>query len=566
MTYVKRLFQNDFFLAFLFLVAYLCTNSYIFAWDDQHLEIPLLQRLIDPTLYKGDYYVEGLVKNFSSYLYPILARIISTDQIQPTYIILFLIARFWMFYWVFRLWNFIAKDRFAASMAVLMFFLMGRTEEFLYRTFSHQEFSYMFMFAGFYYFYKERFLVAAIWLGIGANFHAIYNLFPFAYMIVYLLLFNKNRVVLISKSMIAFILFALPFLYWQIPHSLHRDVANIPKVAEWLPLYLIACQQNFIFWTSTLNEALQNIPFILVRLEPYLYLLGLYAFLMLVEKKVRDDKKLLSVVLVSYAFIMITYFFSYVHPSRFIIDLNLLRNEQFVRFMLMGYLTIWAYRIIVSAKPLVALLVTAIFMIIGFGTVFQFVPRFMQYKFSIIAILACTVIIFIKPQLKHLQKYFIAIILLSSFVNYSIYHYYYLQMRSQGTGLWQMHRNWVDMQKYVRAHTPKDSVIMTPYDTEYGGFRIYSQRRVLVCYRDCGIIGFDYPAILEWDQRIKDIKGFQMYVNAVPQEAILKGILKYKVDYIVFMNYYQPNEVNPIIKKLYQNEVFSLYEVHTKKI
>lgn len=61
---VRNLFTNDFFLALIFLIAYLCTNSYIYGWDDQHLEIPLLKHLIDPSLYKGDYYVESLAKNF----------------------------------------------------------------------------------------------------------------------------------------------------------------------------------------------------------------------------------------------------------------------------------------------------------------------------------------------------------------------------------------------------------------------------------------------------------------------------------------------------------------------
>ncbi len=562
MTIVKRLFQNDYFLACLFLIAYLCTNSYIFAWDDQHLEIPLLQRLIDPSLYKGDYYVEGLIKNFSSYLYPLLSRLITLDQIQPVYLILFLFARFWMFFWVFRLWNLIAQNRTAAFMAVMMFFLMGRTEEFLYRTFSHQEFSYIFMFAGFYYFYKDRFILAALWFGLGANFHAIYNLFPMAYMTGYLLLFHKDRVGLIARSTAVFLLFALPFFCWQIPHSLHRDAGAAPTAAQWLPLYLIACQQNFIFWTSTLSDALKNVPFMLTRLEPYLYLTGLYGFLWIVDKRVREDRKLCALFLVSYALIIVAFIFSYIHPSRFFIDLNLLRNEQFVRFMLMGYLTLWVFRVTSESKPWQALAAALLFVVLGFGTVFHFLPRLAQYKYAFAAFAVIFILSLIKPRWKFLQRLFIAAALLTSFINYSTYHYFYLKFKNHGTGMWQMHRNWVDMQNFVRTHTPKDAVIMTPYDTEYGGFRIFSRRKVLVCYRDCGIVGFDYPAVLEWDKRIKDIKGFQMYVNSVPQESIIKGILKYKVDYIVFMNYYQPREDNPVLKKMYQNEVFALYEVH----
>src|SRR6266481_3407170 len=100
-----KLWRNDYWMAFLLLVAYLMSNSYIFAWDDQHLEIPTLKHLIDPGLYKGDYYVESLAKNFSSYLYPALAHLIKVSQIPAVYLVLFLLSRYMMFYWVYRLWQ-----------------------------------------------------------------------------------------------------------------------------------------------------------------------------------------------------------------------------------------------------------------------------------------------------------------------------------------------------------------------------------------------------------------------------------------------------------------------------
>src|ERR1700722_9243623 len=146
-----KLLRNDFIIALLLLAAYLLTNSYIYGWDDQHLEIPILKHLIDPGLYKGDYYVESLTKYFTSWLYPILAKFITVKQIPAAYLVLFLISRYLMFYWVYRLWLFVSGSCFAAVSATLMFFLLGRTEEFLYRSFCHEEFSFIFMFAGLYF-------------------------------------------------------------------------------------------------------------------------------------------------------------------------------------------------------------------------------------------------------------------------------------------------------------------------------------------------------------------------------------------------------------------------------
>src|SRR6202142_4462516 len=161
-----KILRNDFFIAFLFLLVYLSTSPYIYGWDDQHLEIPILKHLIDPSLYKGDYYVESASKYFTCWLYPVLAKFITVKQIPTAYLLLFLISRYLMFYWVYRLWLLISGSCFAAVSATLIFFLLGRTEEFLYRSFCHEEFSFIFMFAGLYCFYRERYLAAALIFGL----------------------------------------------------------------------------------------------------------------------------------------------------------------------------------------------------------------------------------------------------------------------------------------------------------------------------------------------------------------------------------------------------------------
>lgn len=558
---MKRLLHNDWFAALLFLLVYLCTNSYIFGWDDQHVEIPLLKHYIDPALYKGDYYVEGLSKNFTSFLYPLLARVITIDQIPAAYLVLFLIARFFMFFWIYRLWQVLSKERFAAAMAVLMFILTGRTEEFLYRTFSHQEFSYIFVFAGLYYFYRERFLLAALIWGVGANVHALFNLFPMLFMLGYFLLARRDRWPLIFKTGITFTVFASPFIIWHALRSAARVSEGHVPVSEWMPLYLISCQQNFLFWTLPIQEAFKNPAFMLVRLEPYLFLLLLYGFLLIFEPRLRRDAKTNSLMAIAYALIIFSCVFTYVYPSRTVLDLNLLRNEYYARFMLMGYTALWAGRIVQQDKPWQALAAGTMFFLIGFNTVFFGPEKLHKYWYVLPAFVVFFSILMFKPGWLWLRRLFIILPLLASFAGFSAYHYKYLESKHKGIGFWQFYRNWVDMQNYVRTHTPKDALIMTPYDTETGGFRIFSERKVLVCYRDCGIIGFDYKAILEWQRRIEDIKQFKYMSRENLAEALKNAVVKYKVDYIVFMNYYQPEGAIPLFKKLYQNEAMALYEV-----
>ena len=610
-----KLLRNNFFIAFVLLVMYLLTNSYIYGWDDQHLEIPILKHFIDPSLYKGDYYVESLVKYFTCWMYPLLAKFITIQQVPTAYLVIFLISRYFMFYWVYRLWLLISGSCFAAMSATLMFFLLGRTEEFLYRSLCHEEFSFIFMFAGLYFFYRQRYLLAALIFGVGVDFHAIYNLFPMLYMAAFLFFCHRQRFKMVFLTSICFVLTALPFLCWQIPISLSREVAHPVSAHEWIPLYLLSCPQNLLFGETPLKDVLGNPHIWWDKSAQYLLLTGLFLFHLVFNPTFRKDHKVHAIVGVSWALIGVIYFFDYIQPSRFVVDLNLIRVEQFVRFFMMGYTTIWAVQQVELQRPWLALAAALVMMAIGVSdltalccltlTAMMFSineavksPKSWKTAFAIVFCLAALplihtiigelksfpympflwkkfmwptagmvmvfVLLLFKPQYLWVRRLLIIIPLAASFISFCFYHYNYLQVKDHGTGFWQLQRNWEDMQRYVRDHTPKNALLLTPYNMDMGGFRIHSERKVLVCYRDCGIIGFDYPAALEWQRRIKDIEDFKVYTNKPVDRAVLTAIIKYKVDYIVFMNYYAPKQDNAILKKLYQNEVFSLFQVLIK--
>lgn len=562
---LRKFLSNDAVLAAFFLIAYLCTNSYIYGWDDQHLEIPLLKHLIDPSLYKGDYYVESLAGNFSSYFYPLLAKCISVDQIPSVYFVLFLISRYFSFLFIYKIWHYLSKDRFIAVCAVMMFMVLGRTEEFLYRTFSHQTANEAFLFAGLYFFFKERYFLAAFVFGIAANIHAIYNLFPMLFMLSFLLIFHPQRWSMFFKTGGVFTAASLPFLCWQIPRSLQDKLTGTAvPVSEWMPLYFQSCPQNFLFFDTPLVKALADKAFLFKSLEPYMFVFVLYVFLLFVLRDFRKDKKTHVLIWFSFALIIFSCIFTYVIPSRFVLDLNLLRCEQFIRFMLMGYTAWWAVKVVREGKPWQALAAAMVFLFIGFGSWSVFLVKLQKYAL----VLAGMAVVFILLQFRLLSKWehllrkaLIILPLLGGFAGFCMFHYNYVQIKKTGGGFWQLQRNWEDMQRYVKKHTPKESFILTPINTDMGGFRIQSERKTLVCIRDCGIIGFDYKATLEWRRRMDDLRTFIVMAEKPVEPSLLVGIFKYKVDYIVFMNYYAPKEDNPIMEKVYQNEVFSLFKV-----
>jgi hypothetical protein len=609
-----KILRNDFFIALLLLVGYMSTNPYTYGWDDQHLEIPILKHLIDPSLYKGDYYVESATKYFTSWLYPVLAKFITVSQVPIVYKWLFMISRYWMFFFVFRLWLLISGSRFTALCVSLTFFLLGRTDEFLYRSFCHEEFAFIFMFAGLYCFYRERYFVAALLFGLCVDIHAIYGLFPMLYMLTFLLFCHSQRFKMVFLTGIAFVIASLPFLCWQIPISISREVAHPVPASEWMPLYMLSCFQNFLFGGATVAQVFSNLHIFWENCAAYVLLTGLYLFHLAFNPVLRRDKKVHAIIGLSLVLLGVLYVFDYVRPSRFVVDLNMIRVEQYMRFFLMGYTTLWTCEQIQGPRLWPALAASVLVLALGtvniiglffFGlTAIIFIVDlickkpfqkgravagmicililsillywlFMELKVSptvavfwvrfrfVLAamVLIFGILLFLKTKNLWLRRLLIIVPIVGTLI-ICVYDYYvYTDLVKTGPSGWQLQRNWVDMQLYVRDNTPKNAMVLAPYDMPMGGFRIHSERKVVVCYRDCGIIGFDYAAAVEWNNRIHDILPFKVFSQEGMDQAVMTAILKYKADYVVFMKYYGPQNDTQILKKIYQNEVFSLYQV-----
>ncbi len=564
-TFLSRIIQYDAVVALFILGLFLLTNRYIYGWDDQHLEITLLKHLIDPTLYAGDYYVESLSKNFSSYLYPILSKFITVEMIPAVYVVLYCVVRFFMFFWLYKLWKHVAGgNRLAAFTATVSMFLLMRTEEFIYRTFSHQEFSLAIIFAGFYFFYKNRFLLTALLFGVAANFHALSALFPMMYLGVFALFCVKDNYKTFLKTSGIFILCALPFLLWHLPHALSSQDLK-PSAAEWIPLYLKSCGQCFPFDRTPVNEVLSNPLLLLQKMYGYLFLIILYTLHCIFNENFRQNAKNHVIFWVSTSLVIICFIAAYLHPNKFILDLNLLRTTQNVVLILGAYTAIYAVKKIKEGNILAAFFSGLIFILINWLDTTANITNNFRYQWwvpgSLLPLLAFAFFFRNSTRIKTIKKLFIIIPLLLTVVYYSTLHYRFVQAWTKGGGFWQLQRNWEDMQYFVKKNTPKDAMIFTPYNMEMGGFRIHSDRRVVVCFRDCGIIGFDFKATQEWQQRIKDVEEFKVITTGNILPPLMNAIQKYHADHIVFMNYNAPKVDVPFLKKLYSNEVFTLYKV-----
>jgi hypothetical protein len=519
------------------------------------------------------------------------------------------------------LWLHISKSPFKAICAVLTFILMVRVDEFLYRTFSHQEFALALIMAGIYYFFKERFILASLILGFAANIHGIYALFPMAFVMVYLLWdVRKLGFTTLIKSGLAFLLTALPFIILVVSNRLSASQTVQPGEGDWLSLYILACPQNFLFPAAPLipfeklTESFKNFYYFT---QDYIFLLAFFLLNLILNPLFRKNKKALAYCFTAFLILIVWGFFAYVHPNRFVLDLNLGRNTQFLLFLLVGYTVIFIVEKMEEGSMATALLLGVLFSLLKFTpviallalgmifltalimqtvkqdrnirrslllSVYVFLTGLIGLKIALLfqkaeirstmlvnltvmyaLFIGCYVFFQFWKSEKHrlLRKYaFIMIPLLIYTVQYTCFHYLKIQTERHGDGFWKLQRNWEDMQRYVHDHTDKEAIILTPYNMEMGGFRIFSERKVVVCYRDIGVIGFDYSAAVEWMKRIQDVEPFKVMVTEPIIKAIQNGITKYNANYIVFMRYARPTHDTSLLKHIYTNEEFCLYKVN----
>ncbi len=613
---ILKTLQSPWSIALFLLGVFLATTAYKYGWDDQHLEIPLLKNLIDPTLYQNDYYVESLKKNFSSFFYPILSKLITVEQIPSTYFGLYLVSRYFLFFWIYKLWLTISNSKFKATACVLTFILITRIPEFMYRTFSHQEFTLAIIFSGIYYFFKNRFFLASFILGLAANFHGLYSLFPMFFLGLTLLFqIKKFSLKTLIKSCTIFLLACSPFLIWTLQNRFAHTSIDPNLTKDWVSLYYLACPQNFLFGAAPLGEIMTNAKQIFKVTQPYLYIIALFLLNVVFNTTFQKNKNALSFCIGAFFLIFVSFIFTYIYPSRFFLDLNLARNSQFLLFLLTGFTTLLIIDLFDKKNVFSVIVCTSLFFFIklgnlvalsSIGAIFFFLGFLRLLKnnnpihkgLSIILLIlsiGSTKGIFYSfetnPYSPSIKNIFLKIILTITigtiltffiqqsrkkqifqkiiwFICFGILLIQFFQFRNKrvelensGGGFWTLQRSWESMQIYVKENTARDAMLLVPYNMEMGGFRIQSERKIICSYRDCGIVGFDYNAALEWQRRVHDIEEFKFIIKTSPLHALKNAITKYDADYIVFMKYAQPSNNISFLKKIYSNEHFSLYQV-----
>ncbi len=619
----KSVIQNDWAIAFVLLGLFLLTHGYRFGWDDQFAEIPHLKSLIDPTLYLQDPFVLSLKHYFPTHFYRVLSRLITIEQIPAAYFVLFLVSRYFLFFWIYKFWHLIAGKKTEAFFCALTAMVLVREQHFLYLTFSHAEFAYPFVFAGIYFFHKERFVLAAAILGIAVNFHALYGLYPMIYMCSYLTLTcRKHGWKTLLTSIVTFVTCMSPFLIFMLKTKAALWTQPLTHVAarqDWIALCHIYMPEHFffpsVFDQFTLRQIFSNFYLSLGATEIYSFLLILY--LINITFNAAFQKQLKSHIFVLTAFLLLGVCFvaSYIIPNKFIIGLQLLRNGHFLLFVLPGYLTLLLLRIIekqrlwacfligvlyigLIPRDLVSAICTLLIFLllllnaawnqnksrlrivlivgillgilltvgiyIGFLRLSHSNPLHGNVFRATALTLFCLSVAMKFPWFKKFsfisKRLFIILPLVILAGAYTHAHYEsFIQGKNQGA----FQTAWEDIQQQTRQRAPKDALILAPYDTVMGGFRIHSERSIICEERDIGaFLAFDVEQVYQWEERMKDIRSFKIMANEDLRPALFSALKKYHANYIVFPPGWRPPS-SQSLEHLYQNQFFALYKINT---
>lgn len=112
---------------------------------------------------------------------------------------------------------------------------------------------------------------------------------------------------------------------------------------------------------------------------------------------------------------------------------------------------------------------------------------------------------------------------------------------------------WIDVQDWVRLHTPKTAAIVTP--PREAGFRVFSERTIVGEWKDGTQQYFDDAFAQEWAARMAAF-GKEEY-NSLSDDQLLAIAQRFGASYVVHI----ARRRHPALRELYKNSYFGVYAV-----
>jgi hypothetical protein len=550
--------------------------------DSNHgITVPLLKKLIDPTLYPGDPLV-ATGESFPTLFYRVLAWILpSTDWVAPAFFGLYVLTMAATYAAVYRIgcW---AGGPGAGALTLLIAFpvRIGLAGEALYRVaFSHSHTASALALWAIVWFLEGRRLLPILVLSLGAYNHALYSAYVLAPLLLVVLAEwrqtgTRRSLLLLAAASLPW----LPLLAWGLMHS-------APLSSDWLALLRLRSAHHS--FPGTFGEDLPGVAALLV--------LACLAFPALTQEKQRLLAAFLGATTLH--FVLGTLFSEFL-PVRLVLQYQPHRCWRFVVVLLWAVVSAGVTadfqkggraRVLVATVgltlllpglapllPLAAMLVAffarpappswvrglaaaALLGVSGWGL--QTVEPLAEVDAivrratndTVMTAAALALLIVAGRQVGgRVRALAVAAVMVFVLVRVGPQTYGSASQR------WRADVSpWHDVQRWVRLNTPPAAVVLTP--PQEAGFRVFSERAIVGEWKDGTQQYFDDGFALEWNRRMEAV-GLDTYAKTSGRD-LLGVARRYDASYIVLPR--QPVRQGLVLA--YRNDAWAVYRAQWRE-
>ena len=561
-------------LALLVALAGIDLVGYRFGDSNQGITVPILKRFMDPSLYRWDVMV-ATGERFPTIFYATLAALLpGKESIPAAFFALYVFSIAAALAGVYRIGRW-CGGREAGLLAFLIAIPVrnGIANESLYRVqFSHSHLASALVIWAMALFLEGRRVLPLLMLSLGAYNHVLYSLYVLVPCVLVLLYeareVGRRRTL---QRLAAAVLPLLPFLAWTFAHL-------TPMTAEWLDLLRLRSSHHSFpsFFGDTLAAG------------AFLMALGTLTL----SRLPREKRAALSWFFVGFAllFVLGTVFTEFV-PLKAVLQFQPHRCWRFLMLILYGLAAAgvvagWragglarvaaALTALILVNPqLEPLLPVAVFAqaavgrptpatwarLVAVGTLvalagwdgphlalsWEEYPLDELTRPTVLGAAALAIVVLIGRELTASQRRWAALAAAAGAVFWLGPDAYARKRPKWETGSWR------EVQDWVRLHTPKDAIFVTP--PQEAGFRVFSERTVVGEWKDGTQQYFDERFATEWAARMEAL-GPAEYVK-LSDDRLTQIARRFGASFVVV----PARRRHPGLEEEYQNSHYAVYRV-----
>lgn len=537
----------------LFSMVVLVTHQYSYGSGDHAIVIPFVKEASNPTLYPDDYLI-AQKPYFYTYFWDflgLLARYLHLD-LPPLFFIGYFLAVYLSF-WGFWLLATTLFEKQEVAVLTLFFLLFPRQglggvrtlERFLYTRVAALP---ILLFA-FYFFFKKRYELAFVFLGIGFLIHPLSAAYVIAMLTISALFHFKE--IGFKRGIICLCLLILPILPLLIKKILHTppSLNGFWADPQWIELLRMReSSSDHLFPLSWSRELFFRAGLMLVL------------FFISWKHKPRDfyHHTIIASSLTIIALCFVGTIFVEFFPTTSVIQFQFFRSFRFLTYFTILYFANYFFREIAEKKNIFDKMAVGI---LGIGILYN--ARNWEQAYTVLLIFtAGYTCYYLKTHKNLLLKYsimlFVGFVLVAGM--YGTYKRGFIRFTNEQS------QEWLDVQLWAKHSTDQQDIFIVPPNS--GGFRVESERTIYGDWGD-GTQMFFNPAFgKEWIRRmhrlgcedescLEDIEGFLGLKEA--EISAIAAEFPHEDRHIFFVTFRTRDHLNfPVV---YKNNEFLVYQI-----